>query len=71
MRVLMEENQYFRLIAWPSLFFISKQVSAGSSGIEPRGTERRRMNFVYYLIDSQVAKSNQIILQGKQRHRSF
>ena len=39
----MEENQYFRLIAWPSLLFISKQVSAGSPGIEPKGTERRRI----------------------------
>ena len=36
----MAENQYFRLIEWPSLIFISEQVSAGSPGMEPRGTER-------------------------------
>ena len=38
------ENQYFPLTACPSLLFISSQVSAGSSWIEPRGTERLKNN---------------------------
>ena len=39
------ENQYFPLTACPSLLFISSQVSAGSSWIEPRGTERLKKQF--------------------------
>ena len=39
---LMESNQYLPLTAFsPSLALISLQVSAGNSGIEPRGTNEQ------------------------------
>ena len=42
----MVENQYFPLTVCPSLLFISSLVSAGSSGIEPRGTEGQKQFFI-------------------------
>ena len=49
----MVENQYFPLIEWPSLIFISEQLSAGSTGMEPSGTERRSqviMSFIWFTV---------------------
>ena len=44
----MEEIQYLALTAFPpSLVLISLHVSAGSSGTDPRGTEKQRIVFVY------------------------
>ena len=41
----MEDSQYLLLTTCPSLAFISLHDSAGSSGMEPRGTEETNKTF--------------------------